>query len=52
MHEIRKKAEEELGDKFDIRKIHDAILGSASMPFPILEKHIDWFIAKERGTTN
>jgi uncharacterized protein (DUF885 family) len=51
MHDIRKRAEKELGDKFDIRKFHDAIMGSASMPFPILEKHIDWFIAKELGTT-
>ena len=49
MHDIRNKAERELGDKFDIKKFHDAILGSASMPFPILEKHMDWFIAKELG---
>jgi len=47
MAELRKKAERALGAKFDIRKYHDAILGSGSMPLPILEKHIDWFINRE-----
>lgn len=47
MFELRDKAEKALGDKFDIRKFHDAILGSGSMPIPILERHIDWFIEKE-----
>jgi len=49
MHDIRKRAEKELGDKFDIRKFHEAILGSGSMPFPILEKHVAQFIEKELG---
>ncbi|MBN1221677.1 MAG: DUF885 domain-containing protein [Candidatus Aminicenantes bacterium] len=47
MRELRDKAEKALGDTFDIRKFNDALLGSGSMPFPVLEKHIDWFIAKE-----
>jgi len=51
MHDIRKKVEKALGDKFDIRKFHDAVLGSASMPFPILEEHIHWFIEKELGSS-
>lgn len=45
--ELREKARRALGDKFDIRKFHDAILGSGSMPLPVLEKHIDWFIEQE-----
>ena len=48
MLEFRQKAEKALGDKFDIRKFHDAILGSGSMPLPILEQHIDWFIQNEQ----
>ncbi len=47
MFELREKAEKSLGDKFDIRKFHDAILANGSMPFPILERHIKWFIEKE-----
>jgi uncharacterized protein (DUF885 family) len=45
--ELRKKAEQTLGDKFDIKRYHEAILGSGAMPFPVLEKHIDWFIEQE-----
>jgi uncharacterized protein (DUF885 family) len=52
MRELREKAEKALGDKFDVRKFNDALLGSGSMPLPVLERHIDWFIAKElEGTT-
>ncbi len=47
--ELRKKAEATLGDKFDIRRYHEAILGSGSMPITVLEKHIDWFIEQELG---
>lgn len=47
MRELRDKAEKALGDKFDVRKFNDALLGSGSMPLPVLERHIDWFIAKE-----
>ncbi len=47
MFELRKKAEKKLGDRFDLRKFHDALLESGSLPFPLLEKHIDWFIEQE-----
>lgn len=45
--ELREKAKKSLGGKFDIRKFHDAILANGSMPLPILERHIAWFIEKE-----
>jgi uncharacterized protein (DUF885 family) len=48
MFELRKKAETALGDKFDIRAFHDAILGCGSSPLPVLDRHIDWFIQEER----
>ena len=44
---LRDHAREKLGDKFDIRKFHQAIIGSGAMPMTILEKHIDWFIEQE-----
>ena len=47
--EMRKKAETTLGGKFNIRRYHEAILGSGSMPITVLEKHIDWFIELELG---
>jgi len=51
MFELRDKVKKALGDKFDIRKFHHAILGSGSMPLPILEKHMDWFIEKELSSS-
>jgi uncharacterized protein (DUF885 family) len=51
MFELRDKVKKALGEKFDIRKFHDAVLGNGSMPLPILEKHINWFIEKELASS-
>jgi len=42
----RHKAEAALGPKFNIRAFHDAVLELGSVPLPVLEDHIDDFIAK------
>jgi uncharacterized protein (DUF885 family) len=47
--ELRDKAQKALGSRFDIRRFHDALLGSGAMPLDILEKHVDWFIAQEKA---
>jgi uncharacterized protein (DUF885 family) len=49
IRELRRKAERELGVSFDVRRFHDAVLGSGPMPLTILERHIDWFIAGEKA---
>jgi uncharacterized protein (DUF885 family) len=41
----RHKAEAALGPKFNIRAFHDAVLELGSVPLPVLEAHIDRFIA-------
>jgi uncharacterized protein (DUF885 family) len=46
--ELRRKAEGELGKKFDLRRFHDAVLGSGAMPMTVLEKHVDWWIQQEK----
>lgn len=46
--ELRRKAERELGKKFDLRRFHDAVLGSGAMPMTVLEKHVDWWIQQEK----
>lgn len=46
---LRDGAQKALGPAFDIKKFHDALLGSGSMPLDVLERHIDWFIAREKG---
>ena len=45
----RQKAERELRTSFDVRRFHDAVLGSGPMPLAILERHIDWYIAGEKA---
>jgi len=44
IQELRAKAEEELGDKFDIRGFHDTVLGGGSVPLSILETRVDQWI--------
>ncbi len=43
--ELRARAEKTLGDKFDLRAFHDAVLAEGSVPLPVLEQRIDAFIA-------
>jgi len=43
--ELRQKAEQALGPKFDIRHFHDTVLQIGSVPLPVLEKRVDQFIA-------
>jgi uncharacterized protein (DUF885 family) len=44
--ELRRRAEEALGEAFDIRNFHDAVLGLGSVPLTVLEQEIDRFIAE------
>lgn len=46
--ELRRKAEKELGEKFDIRKFHDLILSQGSVTLSILELMVDDWIEKEK----
>lgn len=46
--EIRRRAERELGDRFDIRRFHDVILDAGALPLDVLERHVGWFIGQER----
>ena len=46
---LRKKAEAELGDKFDIRDFHAQVLMTGSLPLTILEAKIDKWIAEKKA---
>lgn len=50
LRELRSRAERELGSGFDLRRFHDALLGNGSLPLGVLERHIDWWIAKEKSS--
>ncbi len=43
--ELRAKATQTLGDKFDLRAFNDAVLETGSVPLAALERHIDAWIA-------
>ncbi|HEY5972767.1 MAG TPA: DUF885 domain-containing protein [Pseudoxanthomonas sp.] len=46
--ELRAKAKQELGPKFDLRAYNDAVLETGSVPLEALEKHIDaWIVARK-----
>jgi len=44
--EARARAEQALGEKFDIRHFHDTVLQLGSVPLPVLKERIDRFIAE------
>jgi len=46
---LRRKAEAELGDRFDIRDFHAQVLMTGSLPLPILEAKIDRWIAEKKS---
>lgn len=45
--EVRHRAEQALGARFDLRRFHAAAVGEGAMPLNVLDQHIDWFIAQQ-----
>ncbi len=45
--EFRMEAQKSLGDNFDIRRFHDVVLGSGSMPMSVLQRRIEQYIERE-----
>jgi uncharacterized protein (DUF885 family) len=45
--ELRKRAEEKLKDKFDVREFHDTVLSRGTVTMKILEAMIDQYIEKK-----
>ncbi len=42
--DLRHKATDNLGDKFDVRKFHDVVLAQGAIPLSVLEKNVDEYI--------
>lgn len=48
--ELRERAREALGDKFDIRGYHDVVLKNGPVPLAILEENVDAWIAEKQAS--
>jgi uncharacterized protein (DUF885 family) len=45
--ELRERAQARLGERFDLRRFHNAVLDQGALPLPVLERLIDGWIAAE-----
>jgi uncharacterized protein (DUF885 family) len=49
LKELRAHAEEQLGDRFDVREFHEVVLGSGAVPLDILEEKVgEWIRIQKR----
>jgi uncharacterized protein (DUF885 family) len=49
IRELRARAEKELGDRFDLRQFHDAVLKQGAVPLDALEAQINAWIAAQKA---
>ena len=49
IQELRARAEKELGDKFDQREFHDAVLRNGALPLDILEEQVNDYIQRKKA---
>jgi len=52
IRQLRAKAEQKLGNQFDLRAFHDALLANGALPLEILEAEMDRFIAIQSRKTS
>jgi uncharacterized protein (DUF885 family) len=52
IRELRERARREIGDQFDIREFHDAVLLSGAVPLDVLERNVNAWIATKKGSTS
>ena len=49
--ELRERAMQQLGEDFDIREFHDAVLKNGAVPMQVLDEVVDDYIrAKKEGS--
>lgn len=48
IQDLRKMAENELGDKFDIKGFHDTVLGGGALPLDLLERRVKAWVNTQK----
>jgi uncharacterized protein (DUF885 family) len=51
LKELRSRAQSVLGDRFDLRRFHNAVLDDGALPLTVLEARIDEWIAQQARTS-
>ncbi|WP_348675424.1 DUF885 domain-containing protein [uncultured Abyssibacter sp.] len=49
IQELRREAEAELGDAFDIKGFHDTVLGGGALPLELLERRVNMWIESQKA---
>jgi len=52
IRELRRRAEQTLGSRFDIRDFHDAVLRNGALPLDLLEQQVDAYVAGAKALAN
>jgi uncharacterized protein (DUF885 family) len=47
--ELRDKAKQALGDRFNLKAFHDQVIDSGALPLDLLEQRIDSWIAQQKS---